>query len=280
MQAHDATPTTTRRAATVGSTSAPAGCSPAIRDAVVVADADTGDIALWNPAAVELFGFSSEAVLGRAAARAPGRPRAHAALARPARRSSAAPDAVELFARRHDGAEICVELTLSRIDAEREARSFVVAVIRDVVRTPPGARRAHRATSAPRSPTRNRLAAQRRLAVLAEASKLLDASLDYEATLQEVARVAVRTMADWCIVHLLEAGRHHPLAGAGARRSGQGGRRARAAVALPGHRRRGARAAHRRVRGVRRRDRPSRSAWPARATPSTCACCASWTRAR
>src|ERR671933_1720222 len=45
---------------------------------------------------------------------------------------------------------------------------------------------------------------QRRLAVLAEASRLLDASLDYEATLQEVARVAVRALADWCIVHLLE----------------------------------------------------------------------------
>src|SRR6202040_4244531 len=48
-------------------------------------------------------------------------------------------------------------------------------------------------------------AAQRRLEVLAEASRLLDASLDYAATLQEVARVAVRTMADWCIVHLLES---------------------------------------------------------------------------
>jgi signal transduction histidine kinase len=47
-------------------------------------------------------------------------------------------------------------------------------------------------------------AAQRRLAVLAEASRLLDASLDYAATLQEVAHVAVRTFADWCIVHLLE----------------------------------------------------------------------------
>src|SRR5207248_2632860 len=48
------------------------------------------------------------------------------------------------------------------------------------------------------------VAARRRLEVLAEASRLLAASLDYEATLQEVARVAVRTLADWCIVHLLE----------------------------------------------------------------------------
>ena len=37
-----------------------------IRDAVVVADAQTGRIALWNPAATELFGFTSDDVLGNA----------------------------------------------------------------------------------------------------------------------------------------------------------------------------------------------------------------------
>ena len=37
-----------------------------IRDAVVVADAGSGRIALWNPAATELFGFTSEDVLGLA----------------------------------------------------------------------------------------------------------------------------------------------------------------------------------------------------------------------
>src|SRR5438067_9298305 len=36
-----------------------------IRDAVVVADAASGEIALWNPAATDLFGFSAEEVLGR-----------------------------------------------------------------------------------------------------------------------------------------------------------------------------------------------------------------------
>ena len=35
-----------------------------IRDAVVVADADTGRIALWNPVATELFGYTSDEVLG------------------------------------------------------------------------------------------------------------------------------------------------------------------------------------------------------------------------
>jgi transcriptional regulator with GAF, ATPase, and Fis domain len=48
-------------------------------------------------------------------------------------------------------------------------------------------------------------AAHRRLSLLAEASRLLDASLDYECTLQKVAEVVVPALADWCIVHLLEA---------------------------------------------------------------------------
>ena len=36
-----------------------------IRDAVVVTDAETNRIVLWNPAAVELLGFQSADVLGR-----------------------------------------------------------------------------------------------------------------------------------------------------------------------------------------------------------------------
>src|SRR5881296_306994 len=37
-----------------------------IRDAVIVAEADTGQIALWNPAAAELFGFTEQETLGTA----------------------------------------------------------------------------------------------------------------------------------------------------------------------------------------------------------------------
>jgi signal transduction histidine kinase len=42
---------------------------------------------------------------------------------------------------------------------------------------------------------------------LAETSKLLASSLDYTATLKSVARLAVPTVADWCVVHLVEHGR-------------------------------------------------------------------------
>ena len=47
-------------------------------------------------------------------------------------------------------------------------------------------------------------AAQRRLSLLAEASSELASSLDYEATLTNVARLAVPHLADWCIVDLID----------------------------------------------------------------------------
>lgn len=49
------------------------------------------------------------------------------------------------------------------------------------------------------------LAAQRRLAFLADASELLASSLDYETTLEHVARLAVSVLADWCVVDVVEA---------------------------------------------------------------------------
>ena len=173
-----------------------------IRDAVVVAAADSGRIALWNPAAAELFGFADAEVLGMPLAD----------LVHDLEQTSqwaaacaglATREPVELFARHKDGPEVCVELTLSRVDNATDGRPYVLAVIRDTTE-----RRQHEEERIEN--IRHQLAneesaaAQRRLAVLADASRLLDASLDYEATLQEVAHVAVRTLADWCIVHLLE----------------------------------------------------------------------------
>ena len=46
--------------------------------------------------------------------------------------------------------------------------------------------------------------AQQRLAFLAEASAVLTSSLDYEATLGRIARLVVPSLADWCLVDVLE----------------------------------------------------------------------------
>jgi PAS domain S-box-containing protein len=48
---------------------------------------------------------------------------------------------------------------------------------------------------------------KQRLAFLAEASAMLASSLDYESTLQSVARLAVSYMAEWCTVHVAENGK-------------------------------------------------------------------------
>jgi signal transduction histidine kinase/GAF domain-containing protein len=53
---------------------------------------------------------------------------------------------------------------------------------------------------------------ERRLEFLAEASHLLAASLDPEATLDELAGLIVPQMADWCVVHVLERGALVPVA--------------------------------------------------------------------
>ncbi len=51
-----------------------------------------------------------------------------------------------------------------------------------------------------------------RLSFLAEASALLSSSLDYEATLQRVARLAVPHIGDWCSVNIVRDGVLVPLA--------------------------------------------------------------------
>ena len=114
-----------------------------VRDAVIVAEASTGRIVLWNPAATEIFGYSpSEALDGlnvevlvpdslKARHRA-GLSRYHDTGRGPYIDSYAV---LDLPAVRKGGAKIRVELTLSPIEPLPEAEAgerFVLAVVRDV----------------------------------------------------------------------------------------------------------------------------------------------------
>jgi PAS domain S-box-containing protein len=173
-----------------------------IRDAVIVADAESGRIALWNPAATHLLGFDPDEVVGKALddliPDVQATQQWHAACA-----GGSSQATLELFARGKRGPDVCVELTLSPLEGAQDQHAYVLAVVRDISeRRLADEERLDRVRED--VAREESAAAYRRLEVLAEASRLLDASLDYEATLQEVADVAVRTMADWCIVHLLE----------------------------------------------------------------------------
>jgi len=173
-----------------------------IRDAVIVAAATDGRIALWNPAATDLLGFEPDEVVGLALGELiHDLPETRQWAT--ARAGEASRGTLELFARRKHGPDVCVELTFSPLNSAADETAYVLAVVRDISeRRLADEERIERVREL--VAREESVAAYRRLEVLAEASRLLDASLDYEATLQEVAGVAVRTMADWCIVHLLE----------------------------------------------------------------------------
>ena len=116
-----------------------------IRDAVIVADAETQRIVLWNAAAARMFGYSApEALKLRVEELVPEPLKAahRAGIARYARTGhgqyidSDAP--LDLPAVRKNGEEISVELSLSPIrpvhDANGGEARFVLAIIRDVTK--------------------------------------------------------------------------------------------------------------------------------------------------
>ncbi len=112
-----------------------------IRDAVIVGDVETGQIALWNPAASTLFGYSAEEIVGRPieVLMPPHvRERHRNGLAR-YREHGHGPvidsgRQVEVPAVRKSGEEITVELSLAPLGPHAAEGRFVVAVVRDVTK--------------------------------------------------------------------------------------------------------------------------------------------------
>jgi PAS domain S-box-containing protein len=110
-----------------------------VRDAVVVANAASGRIVLWNPAAEQMFGYSLQEAVGmpvEALVPASLKAEHRAGLARYVTNGQGAIiDAgavVEVPALCKSGAEITVELTLNPIRDASVRGPFVLAIIRDV----------------------------------------------------------------------------------------------------------------------------------------------------
>ena len=107
-------------------------------DALVIGEAASGRIALWNPAAEALFGYAASEAIGQSLELLipePLRPAHRAGIARYAATGEGAlveaRAPVELPARRKGGEEIAVELTLTPIPRARVPGRYVLAVIRD-----------------------------------------------------------------------------------------------------------------------------------------------------
>lgn len=109
----------------------------AIRDAVVVGDADSDEIVLWNPAATTLFGHTEAEAVGRQITMLvpPALRERHLAGMARYRMNGTGPiigsqRPVELTALRRDGREIPVELTLGPM-SDVGGRRYVLAILRD-----------------------------------------------------------------------------------------------------------------------------------------------------
>ncbi len=167
-----------------------------IGDAVIATDA-SGAITFVNPVAEALTGWSASECAARPLAEV------FAIVDEDTRRPTASP--VERVLRegivvglanhtlllRKDGSEIAIDDSAAPIRGPDGKLVGVVLVFRDVTEE----RRRHQ-----------------RAAVLARASEELTTSLDYEATLAKVARLAVPHIADWCAVDIVEDGEVRRLA--------------------------------------------------------------------
>lgn len=110
-----------------------------IPDAVIIGDAQTGRVVLWNPGAAELFGYppdSAPDLLIEDLVPDELKQAHRKGIARYARGEPAplveTQQAVELPAIRRDGSRLSIELRLTRLRHQPDESAFVLAVIRDV----------------------------------------------------------------------------------------------------------------------------------------------------
>ena len=132
---------------------------------------------------------------------------------------AAAADALEGVLRAHlESGEVVIDFPFTLDDPPRPSRHFLSSY--HPVRGVGGEVTGIAAFVAERSSTEVALleakraaeAAERRVTFLADASALLATSLDVEATLDTIARLAIPALADWCFVEVLERGRVRPAA--------------------------------------------------------------------
>ena len=157
-------------------------------DAIISID-ERQEITVFNTGAEQIFGYSRDEVLGAPLdllipERFRERHREHvarfAASHVTARRVGERPRPI--LGRRKNGEEFLAEASISNLKVG-DAK-FLTVVLRDVTE-------------------RERFEREQR--TLAEVGVVLAGTLDYEQTLATVARIAVRNLADWCLVEVMEA---------------------------------------------------------------------------
>lgn len=190
----------------------------AISDDAIICVDRTQRVILFNQGAERIFGYSAEEVIGKPLAMLlPARHRAaHGRQVREfggsgvaARRMGERDEVVGL---RRSGEEFPAEASISRVEVD--GRAFYTAVLRDISERRRVEDERARLMEREREARRTAEAAERRASFLADATEVLETSLDYATTLQNLADLAVPRIADVCFIDVLENGAARRVASA------------------------------------------------------------------
>ena len=178
-------------------------------DAVISIDAN-GDVVEFNPAAERMFGYRREDTLGKEMASL-----IIPETLRDAHRSAlqrvvegAEPrllgQRLELSALRADGSEFPIELSIAAVESDDLHRARFTGFVRDITSRKDLERERASLLVRERDSRREAEAAQQQTEFIAEVGTVLDTALDYERALEELARIAVPRLGDWCVIDVLE----------------------------------------------------------------------------
>jgi PAS domain S-box-containing protein len=165
----------------------------------------SGTIASWNAGAERLYGYTAEEAIGQSIYATVPPDRAHELIEvskRIHRGESIAP--YETVRRHKDGRDLHVSLSITPFYDDQGNTLGSVIVGRDVSERARAYQERERLLAREQAARAEAASAQRRLTFLAEASRELAASLDYELTLERVAHLAVPTIADACVVGIVD----------------------------------------------------------------------------
>lgn len=161
----------------------------------------------WNRAAERMYGYTAEEIIGRPITilAPPDRPHEIPRIMAQIRQGQRV-SRLETVRVRKDGERIDVAITVSPV---RDSTGRIVGastIARDITGYRQAERQRAELLDRERIARRRAEDAEHRLAFLAQASNVLASSLDYEATLAAVSRLAVPHIADWCAVYIREDG--------------------------------------------------------------------------
>ena len=178
-------------------------------DAIIAID-ETSTILFVNPAAEKIFGHTTQEMIGSQLTmlmpeylRHLHRAGLNQYLETGQRHISW--KAVELPGLHKSGREIPLELSFAEFT--RNGKHYFTGIARDITERKRIEEERAQLLAREQMSRAEAEATGRRYALLAEASRVLASSLDYEVTLNSVAQLAVPVFADWCVVDMLEKDR-------------------------------------------------------------------------